>query len=256
MTEIEIAWALGAGGFVAGNVAGLMGIGGGTLMVPLLIAAGATPVQAVASSGLAILITSISGTVQNARMGVLDWRKIMALGMPSILTAQAGVLLASSMQPRHLVFAFVGLLLVNIPLMTWGNRLKKEAKESGASGSLVQKWGTGALAGFLAGLFGIGGGVIMVPLQILLMGEKIKAAIQTSLAVIVLTSAFATLGHGLKGNLLPMWALFLGLGGLVGAQISTRFLPKLSDRTVNRSFRLTLLILALWMSWKAFFGSF
>lgn len=252
MTEIAIAISLGLGGFVAGNVAGLMGIGGGTLMVPLLVAAGATPVQAVATSGLAILITSISGTFQNARMGFLNLRKILRLGLPSVLTAQAGVYLASHMNPGHLLWAFVGLLLLNIPLIAWGNHLRKQAQDQDeVLDRPLSQMGTGALAGLLAGLFGIGGGVIMVPLQILLLKEHMKQAIQTSLAVIVLTSVASTAGHALHGNVLPLWGVFLGLGGLLGAQITTRYLPKLSDQTVSLSFRLTLIVLALYIGYRA-----
>lgn len=252
MIELSVILALVGGGFAAGIVAGLMGVGGGTLMVPILVALGASPVQAVATSGLAILVTSISGTVQNFRMGVLRPSKILALGIPSLLTAQLGVILASALAPDVLLWAFAGLLLVNIPLMSWGNALRKKAPaDQVAIESRPSQIGTGTLAGFLAGLFGIGGGVIMVPLQILLLKEPIKTAIQTSLAVIVLTSIAATAGHAWHGNVLPLWGVILGLGGLVGAQISTRYLPKLSDRVVHICFRSTLLVLFAFIAYKA-----
>ena len=84
----------------------------------------------------------------------------------------------------------------------------------------------GLLYGVLAGLFGLGGGTIMVPMQMLLLKEEIKAAIQTSLVVIVITALVACIGHTLKGNILFIPGIVLGCGGLLGAQISTRTLPK------------------------------
>jgi uncharacterized membrane protein YfcA len=110
---------------------------------------------------------------------------------------------------------------------------------------------TGSLAGLLAGLFGVGGGVIMVPLQILLLRESIKTAIQTSLGVIVITAISATLGHAENGNVLWNVGLILGAGGLLGAQVSTRFLPKLSDRTVSLAFRSLLTLLSVYVFWQA-----
>jgi uncharacterized membrane protein YfcA len=114
---------------------------------------------------------------------------------------------------------------------------------------------TGGAAGLLAGLFGIGGGVIMVPLQMLLLGERIKVAIQTSLGVIVITGISACAGHAIAGNVLFLIGIILGLGGLLGAQISTRYLPKLPDRVVSFCFYIMLFLLSLYTfleAWKSF----
>jgi uncharacterized protein len=84
----------------------------------------------------------------------------------------------------------------------------------------------------------------------LLLQEPIKRAIQTSLGVIVWTASSATLGHGLQGNVLWIPGLILGLGGLFGAQLSTRLLPKLADGWVNGLFRIFLLISAGYSFWQ------
>ena len=91
----------------------------------------------------------------------------------------------------------------------------------------------------------------MVPLQMLLLGESIKTAIQTSLGVIVITAIAATAGHAFNHHVLWRVGLILGLGGLVGAQVSTRYLPKLSDRIVRLSFYALLVIFALYTFWQA-----
>jgi hypothetical protein len=85
----------------------------------------------------------------------------------------------------------------------------------------------------------------------LLLGEKIKVAIQTSLGVIVITAIAATMGHALKGNVLFGVGLILGMGGLIGAQISTRYLPKLPEKIVSLSFNLLLAVLSVYSFWQA-----
>jgi uncharacterized membrane protein YfcA len=157
-----------------------------------------------------------------------------------------------------LLIAFGILLIVNIILTNFRQRVIERSLQAGQPLSpnpgINQTFArvlTGGIAGFLAGLFGIGGGVIMVPLQMLLLGESIKAAIQTSLGVIVITAIAATAGHALHQNVLWTVGLILGLGGLVGAQMSTRFLPKLSDRFVRLSFYSLLVILSLYTFWQA-----
>ncbi|MEB3179417.1 MAG: sulfite exporter TauE/SafE family protein [Nostocaceae cyanobacterium] len=242
-----------AAGLISGVLAGFLGIGGGTVLVPLLVAMGYQPVQAVATSSLAIVITSISGSVQNWRMGYFDYRRVFALGMPAILTAQIGVYLAKQVPPYILLFAFGLLLITNIYLVELRKRLiaKNVQQQQPNFNPTVARIFTGGAAGILAGLFGVGGGVIMVPLQMLLLGEPIKVAIQTSLGVIVITAVSACVGHAVNGNVLFVEGLLLGVGGLLGAQISTRMLPKLPDKVISFAFCTMLAILSTYIFWQA-----
>lgn len=262
---------LGAAGLFAGILAGFLGIGGGTVLVPLLVALKYAPVQAVATSGLSIVITAISGSIQNWRMGYLSLSQVAGIGFPAVITAQIGAYLAGIFPPYLLLVTFGLLLWLNIYLIEVRKRLtakiveeEGEGKESGSipnsqspnNSSILfhptfAKIATGSAAGLLAGLFGVGGGVIMVPLQILLLGESIKKAIQTSLGVIVITAISATAGHAARGNVLWLVGLILGCGGLLGAQISTRFLPRLPDRTISLAFRSLLAILSIYIFWQA-----
>ncbi|MEM8642398.1 MAG: sulfite exporter TauE/SafE family protein [Cyanobacteria bacterium P01_G01_bin.54] len=246
-------------GLGAGLLSGLLGIGGGTVMVPLLVAVGYPYNQAVATSSLAIVITALSGTLQNWRMGVLRPRAVLFLALPAIATAQVGAYLVGQLPDFIKEGAFGLLLIVTIGLVRLKQHLAQQTSdpETAAESTpvkvnpLLARLGTGAAAGLLAGLFGVGGGVIMVPLQMLLLQEPIKTAIRTSLGVIVLTSISACLGHAQQGNVVAIAGLALGAGGLVGAQVSTRFLPKLPDQIVNLSFRGLLLVLALYFFWRA-----
>jgi hypothetical protein len=272
---------LGAAGLFAGILARFFGIGGGTAIVPLLVALNYAPVQAVATSGLSIVITAISGSIQNWRMGYLSLSQVAGIGFPAVITAQIGAYLAGIFPPYLLLLTFGLLLWLNIYLIEVRSRLRAKQKAAAEQGELggqagqgknpqlpitnyqlpknsnilfhptFAKIATGSAAGLLAGLFGVGGGVIVVPLQILLLGESIKTAIQTSLGVIVITAISATAGHAARGNVLWVVGLILGGGGLLGSQVSTRFLPRLPDRIVSLAFRSLLAVLSIYVFWQA-----
>jgi uncharacterized protein len=241
------------GGLVSGILAGVLGIGGGSILVPLMVAVGFTPINAIGTSSLAILLTSISGSIQNWRMGYLDWGRISSIGLPALVAAQIGAALAPAIPAAWLLFGFGALMLTNIYLVDLKQRLIESASGTVSTQNKLL-WGllTGSLAGLVAGLVGVGGGAIMVPLQMMLLGEKIKVAIQNSLGVVVLTAASATIGHGINHHVLYSQGLILGIGGLLGAQFGTRYLPKLPDILVGRLFRLTLLLVAIYSFIRGF----
>ncbi len=250
------------GGLVSGILAGLLGIGGGVLLVPLMVAVGFSSVQAVATSTLAILMSSVSGSWQNWRMGYLDLSKAIALGFPAVITAQLGVLLAK-LAPQYILLAgFGALLLFNIYLFKLRRQLvKAESQHSGTHPAenrpshhinpTLARALTGGSAGFLAGAFGVGGGVIMVPFQMILLGEPIKVAIQTSLGVVTITAISACVGHALSHNVMWLAGLCMGLAGLAGAQIGTRYLPKIPNTIVGKAFQSLLAILGIYVFWQA-----
>ncbi|BAZ82726.1 sulfite exporter TauE/SafE family protein [Sphaerospermopsis kisseleviana CS-549] len=270
MTPIELL-ILAFAGIIAGILAGFLGIGGGTVLVPLLISLGNESIQAVATSSLSIVITASAGSIQNWRMGYLDINNVLSMALPALITAQIGVFLANLFPEYLLLFTFGLLLISNIYLVDLrkkivarkkiqeeGNQDQEFVEENNETNTNVHKiqefWHriiTGGTGGLLAGLFGVGGGIIMVPLQIVLLNENIKKAIQTSLGVIVITAISATAGHAYSGNVLWLTGAILGFGGLLGVQFSTRFLPKLPDKVVSLAFRSLLAILSIYIFWKA-----
>lgn len=256
---IESLLVLASGGFLSGILAGFLGIGGGFITVSILVSLGYTPVQAIATSSLVIVITSISGSLQNWRMGCFDYKRVMYLGIPALVTTQIGVYLASRIQPYLLLLLFGGFLVASIYLVELRKRLSAKGENSKAPkfNPVVSRLVTGGTAGILTGLLGVGGGAVMVPLQMLLLGEQIKVAIQTSLGVIIASAVSACVGHASEGNILFIPGLLLGVGGLFGVQVSTRFLPKLPDSFLYllfRSFLATMSVYLFWQAWKSYQG--
>ena len=256
LTQIAI---LTIGGLSSGVLAGFLGIGGGVMLVPLFVQLGFEPIQATATSSLAIFLTSTIGSFQNWRMGYLNLQRVLLLCTPALITALIGTQVADKLPNYVLLTAFGLLLLANLYLAGLKKRVASQRSHLNPPSKkqinpLTARLMTGGIAGFMAGLFGVGGGVVLVPLQILLLNEPIKAAVRTSLGVIVITAISACVSHSFNGNVVWVAGLLVGCGGLVGVQASTRFLPKLKDRTISLLFRTMLCFLAaniFWQAWRA-----
>ncbi|WP_159790747.1 sulfite exporter TauE/SafE family protein [Sodalinema gerasimenkoae] len=236
-------------GLFTGVASGLLGIGGGALMVPGLMAWGAPIQQAVATSLVAVFINALSGSFRNWQTEDLHPRGSLGLALGGMSTAQLGAWLAGWLPSWLLAFSFAGLQLLTIYLMGVRRRLAKtnpspEPPQSSSRGFFLTMVGIGLLAGMLSGLFGVGGGVVMVPLQMLLVGIGIKQAVRTSLGAILFISLSGLWRHTLQGNVLWMAGALLSLGGVLGAQLGSRTLPKLPEHRVNQLFRLLLLLMA------------
>ncbi|MGB3491211.1 MAG: sulfite exporter TauE/SafE family protein [Elainellaceae cyanobacterium] len=263
-------------GIFTGVLAGLLGIGGGLLLVPALIFSGATTIQATATSLIGVFLSATSGSLRNLKAGELNWKASLNLAAFGILTAQVGAWIGDRLSDRLLSLGFAILLLVTIFLMGLRKQLAKreQQREREAAAKITQEheaqsgeppssegnyrfvpmMGIGLLAGLLSGLFGVGGGVVMVPLQMLILGESIKAAVRTSLGAIVAIAASGLVQHTLNNNVLWIPGIALGLGGILGAQFGSRLLPKLPDQLIGVLFRLLLIALAVYMMIRATVG--
>lgn len=240
------------GGVFSGILAGILGIGGGFIIVSLLVGLGYSPIQAVATSSLVIIMSSTTGSFYNWRRGYLDLQRVVYIAIPAIITAPMGAYLADSIPEYILLTIFSCFLLINIFLIRLRRQMIAQEKDSiKALNPILSRIATGSIAGFLAGLLGIGGGAIMVPLQMLLLNEEIKVAVRTSLGVIVTATISSCIIHAVRGNVLFIPGIILGIGGMLGTQIGTRLLPKLSNSSVSKIFTVFLAAMAMFNFWQA-----
>ncbi len=256
-------------GIVTGLASAILGIGGGLLMVPVLTYWGATPIEATATSLVAIVIGAFSGTFHNWRSGQLQLNRVMTLAIPAMVSSVIGVALANRLSGQILLLSFAALQLAAIFLIDFKGQLQRKQNQTKSllqkevtfshsreqkrshNSLLLQSGGIGFLAGVLAGLFGVGGGIVMVPLQMLFLGETIKDAVRISLGTICLIAIAAVTQHAQSGNVLWQAGLCLGVGTLCGAQIGVRLLMKLPEGVVRQLFRGLLAFMASLMMYKA-----
>jgi uncharacterized membrane protein YfcA len=109
-------------GVVAGIFAGLFGVGGGILFVPILVALGLSHHDATGTSLLAILPTVVAGTWRQSRYGNVRWRAALVVGLAAAAAAQGGVALAEALADRTLRRLFAGLLVLVAAQIAWRAR--------------------------------------------------------------------------------------------------------------------------------------
>lgn len=232
-------------GVVTGTLAGILGLGGGVFLVPVLVAYSYSPVHAVATSSVPVSVAATSAVIAYFRTGQLRFARALRIGATAAAAAQGGVFLAHYANPRLLLMLFALFIITNIWLMHLGHKNSDYRLLSVKKGIIWNEIGIGLIGGVFSGFFGVGGGVVMVPLLVLLVAEPLKDAVRTSMAVVMFSSISSVAGHALRGSVLWEVGMLLAAGSLVGAQIGVRLLPRLSDLFVRGLFVGMLSILAL-----------
>ncbi|MFZ1470963.1 MAG: sulfite exporter TauE/SafE family protein [Paracoccaceae bacterium] len=244
---------LGIGG-VVGFLSGMFGVGGGFLITPLLFFIGIPPAVAVATGANQVVASSISGVLAQLKRKAVDFRMGGVLLVGGMAGSAAGIWVFAWMRALGQIDLFVQLSYVlflgligammlqeslrafwrskktNVPIRrahvhSWvhGLPLKMKFRASGLYISVIPPMIVGALVGFLAAIMGVGGGFIMVPAMIYLLGMPTKVVIGTSLFQIIFVTAFTTVAHAISSHTVDMLLAFiLIVGGVVGAQIGAR----------------------------------
>lgn len=114
--------------------------------------------------------------------------------------------------------------------------------------SIPRLGAAGVAVGVLSGLLGIGGGVVLVPLLVLLMGMAQKRAQATSLAAITLTAVAGAVSYGIAGDVVLVPALVVAAGGIVGTLVGAELVHRMSERTLRIVFAVVMVVVAVRMA--------
>ena len=266
---------LGLGGIV-GFLSGMFGVGGGFLITPLLLFIGVPSAVAVATGANQVVASSVSGVLAQLRRKAVDFRMGAVLTCGGFAGAALGAVVFDWMARRGQVDLFVqlsyvlflglvGTLMLQESLRTmwrvrragvqqvrrahvhsWvhGMPLKVKFRTSGLYISVIPPLLVGAVVGVLSAIMGVGGGFVMVPAMIYLLGMPTKVVVGTSLLQITFVTAFTTLMHALNHHSVDiLLALLLIVGGVLGAQIGVRVGIRLKAEQMR--ILLALLVLAV-----------
>ncbi|SHM46551.1 hypothetical protein SAMN05444389_11036 [Paracoccus solventivorans] len=265
---------IGLGGIV-GLMSGLFGVGGGFLITPLLFFIGIPPAIAVATGANQVVASSVTGVLAHLRRKSVDIRMGVVLLIGGIVGSTLGVGVFTLLQRvgqvdlvvqlSYVVFlGFIGLTMLRESLSamiaarsstpprrrlhehSWVHRLpwKMKFRASGLYISVLPPLLVGVAVGVLAAIMGVGGGFIMVPAMIYLLGMPTKVVIGTSLFQIAAVSGYTTLMHAVSSNTVDiMLAVLLIIGGVVGAQLGTQLGARLKGEQLR--VLLALLVLAV-----------
>ena len=250
-------------GIVAGLSAGLFGVGGGLVIVPVLavlFAAQGFPaelvmIMSVATSLATIIFISISSVLAHHYLNAIVWHKVLTLWPGIMVGAAFGTLVANHFSGSVLRFMFIIYLLCVAAQMAL--ELKPKPRQQP---SQVFDFSVSGVIGLLSSLLGIGGGTFVVPFLVYFqmpMGNAVAIASACGLPIAVV----GTLGYAFLGwhaQQLPEWSLgyiylpaFLGilLTSLVTATIGAKLAHKLPAKKLKRYFSLLLLLMAAKLIW-------
>lgn len=240
-------------GLAAGFLSGLFGVGGGILIVPVLVIALHMNQRLAHGTSLgAVLPIAVSGVIGYAVEGQVDWPVAVALIVGAMAGALIGTHALQILPVRVLAYAFSALLLAS------ALRLVVDNSEAVGRGDLDVWMAVGLIvlglaSGTLAGLLGVGGGVVMVPAQIILFGIPGAVAKGTSLAVIIPTSIVATQRNIKNRNFDMGVAVAVGLAGVASAYGASKISVGLDESTSNALFAALLAVVAvrmLYTTWR------
>ena len=250
--SVDLFVLLGLGGLV-GLLSGIFGVGGGFLMTPLLIFIGIPPPVAVGTSAAQILASSVSGVQVQLRRRTVDLRMGLVLTGGGFTGSLFGVWLFGLLEQLGLIDLVIsltyvlflgavgGMMLIESALSWWrawrGRRrprlrrrhtwlhrlpLRTRFQRSGLYISALGPLLLGALVGLLVAMMGVGGGFLMVPAMIYLIGMPTVVVIGTSLFQIAFVAAGTTFMHAFNNHTVDIiLALALVVGGVVGAQLGS-----------------------------------
>tara|TARA_R110000868_G_scaffold154736_1_gene380917 strand:+ start:36832 stop:37572 length:741 start_codon:yes stop_codon:yes gene_type:complete len=220
----------------------LVGLGGGVFMVPLLVLVAGFPLpMAVGSVALALFPSALISTINNGRLKKIDYKSAVKLEIPTIVGAWLGATLTAILPVRPLEFIFSAFIM----FMAWQMRHKKE------TGKFVERFnnlpGTsflGMLSGILAGLFGVGGGILKTPILLKVFKLSAKRAAATSLAMIMVTAIVSSLKHWQLGHI-DERALPVVIGFASGSILGNIFGKKISDKNIQTTLSIAMFLAAL-----------
>ena len=247
------AWLAVVIGLLAGLLAGMFGVGGGFLMVPLYISwLGLEQRKSHATSLAAIVPIALAGALGYTTQNSVDFSAAIALLVGSVFGALYGVKLLGQVPLKFLQFGFATLLYLSAIRLIWSSN-PHQLLDGWASITLLIA--VGFFAGVMAGLFGVGGGLVMVPALIIAAGMNSIVARGTSLVVIVGSGLSGTWSNLRKKNIEISYALLSGIAGIPSTFLGVFLSHQVPQRIALILFAFILIAIATQQVQKARGGS-
>lgn len=246
-------------GIIAGILSGLFGIGGGMVMVPSLIAFfGLDILDANATSLTAMLLpVGILGVITYYKAGYISIRNALwisgGLVVGSFFGAECAVMVKEDILARlyaALLF-YIAISYLDIPSMLKKEKKKTEYTETSQPLNIWGLLAVGVAAGIIAGLFGKGGGIIIVPALVKFFRYDSKAAAATSLAALQLPVGLpSVIVYAKNGHLNLLTAALIAGGIVVGALVGTKIAVKMPSSWFKKIYAVFLFAVAFYMAFK------
>lgn len=232
-------------GFGIGLSLGLMGGGGSILTVPALVyLVGQTPQVAVTTSLAIVGANSAMGALFHRQQGTLNWRVALVFGGSGMLMSYLSAGLSKNFPPTLLMVAFALLMIVIGSLLVSRKQQVACERECADMSKIIL---SGGAVGLLTGILGVGGGFLIVPALVMLVGLPFHQAVGTSLVVIAMNSVAGFVGH--LGGIPLDYTLIVTFvaAGLAGTFSGSHLAQRLNANHLRRVFAVFVILLALFL---------
>jgi uncharacterized membrane protein YfcA len=248
---VIFAW---CGAIVVGLTLGLLGSGGSTLTVPLLVYLVGQP-EKVAIAGSLAVVASISafGALNYTRQALIDWRSAVAFGVPGVVGAYLGAMASHLLSGAAQLTIFAAIMFPAAILML---RPATAAGSANAAAAWPPMFAAGLGVGAVTGLIGIGGGFMIVPALVILGGLPMRKAVGTALVVVTMNAAVGFYKHlqetatyhlKLDWHVIGIFIAFGIVGSIVGNVLSRR----LPQARLKRFFGVFLIMMGGYILWRS-----
>jgi len=262
-------------GFLVGTYGSMVGVGGGFLIVPILLALGNPGRIAAGTSMVVVLANAASSTVAYLRQKRIDVQSGLIFSAAGVPGAIAGAWVDQHLPHRIFTLLF-GIVLIAVAVravLTMDKPAPADVPSDDIRPHELQRdfvdatgvrhqysfnlWtalGISSLTGLLASMFGIGGGVVQVPAMVYLFHFPAHVAAATSSFIIFFTALFGSATHAYYGDVLPLPALFLSIGAIGGAQLGSWFASRTRPGRLMRIFSVAVALTALYLIYTSAFS--
>jgi len=219
-------------GFAAGLLGSIIGLGGGIIIVPVLTFLGFSPALAASNSIFAVFSNAIASSISYAKQRRIEYSIGLKLGLLSIPGTIVGAFVSSEITPSIFKILFA-LILISASIYIFSKRKIEQKNYNLSKQIMILAIGASFFAGIISGLFGVGGGIIFVPLMVVAMGLSMKNAAPTSQFILLFASASALVTHTILGHPDFYQALLLAIGAFVGGLVGARLSLEIKENSLK-----------------------
>jgi len=230
-------------GVTAGILGSMIGLGGGIVLVPVLTFLGFSPPIVASSSLFGALSNAVASTISYSRQKRIVYSLGLKLGLLSIPGTILGALLSTDISPDGFKILF-GFVLIASAVYIFVRKRIENAEKTLSAQMMIFAVGSSFFAGLISAFFGIGGGIIFVPLMIVGMGMTMKKAAPTSQLILLFSSLSGVIAHSILGHPDFFQAGLLAIGSFIGGLIGARLSLNVKERYLQITVSVVILIAA------------
>jgi len=216
-------------GFVAGVLGSMIGLGGGIIVVPVLTFFGFSPTLAASNSLFAAFSNAVASTISYSKQKRIDYYLGLKLGLLTIPGTVLGAYVSSDVAPGIFKILFGLILICSAVYIFLRKKIETKNKDVNTK-TMIFSISASFFAGIISSFFGIGGGIIFVPLMVVGMGMAMKKAAPTSQFILLFASLSGVIVHSFLGHPDFLQAGFLASGSFVGGLVGARLSMEIRER--------------------------